>query len=624
MLSRACLRTGKRGRRILPVLVLAVIGLPAAAEKTQGQAPIVFRMFLFQGLRAEGRPGLKEADIFPVSSRPETAGIKRQIKGSENALSAVAIETLFEFYKLQAVDELFFHEAGWNRKEPADDLIMGPASSYRIRLDVRPTAADRFAVRALISKSKTQASTGRPYREAVLFDRELDLIIGEPVLAAMPHPEGDLFVFLWAAVGAPGERKNSVPDREPVYFVTPPQVRNQVRPSFPEELRQRNLGGRIGLKLTIDGKGNVSRVEVEKPLHAYLNYSAVQAFRQWTFDPVLIKGKPVMAAFRLDYEFNPWLYTREEAWAVEPPSGAAAAPPGELAGILAQAAVYCRKLAEVVSGYVCEESIQETHYDLLNSRRWRVLAVSRRSDLSVDEEETEATLSTKDRINQGQIADIQTGAGRILFRKFFQFFDPQRDKRRTYLCDYQIFKKAGVVEEHRKILKENGKKPSDPKRILQDRRFSALGSFFAPLRVLARDRQPQFLYWLAGEEKIGGRKARILMMAPKSGDRDGIWSARVWLDKTTLQVLKCEVDGLPFDGQEDILNECAGLNIQPQFLMSHEYKPEKDGVLFPWRSEILAAYPGIDPRGPSPRLKIFMTYEKYKFFSVATESEIIR
>ncbi len=283
-----------------------------------------------------------------------------------------------------------------------------------------------------------------------------------------------------------------------------------------------------------------------------------------------------------------------------------------------------RSMAGIISGYICEETIQETHYDLMNSRRWMILAVGPASKISQADAEDAERLSTRDPINQGLIGDGRIGDGRITFKSVFQAFDPQRDKRLKYLCDYQIFKKSGVVVEHRAILKENGKKPDDPKKTLQDRRYSALGSLFAPLRVLSKDRQPKFLYFLAGEEKLVGRQALILMITPKSGDQDGIRSAQVWLDKATRQVLKCEIEGIPLDGQEDILNECATLNVRPQFLTIHEYKAEKDGVLFPWRSEVEAAYPGIDPRGPSPRLKIAMSYDRYKFFAVDTEHEIIR
>ena len=276
------------------------------------------------------------------------------------------------------------------------------------------------------------------------------------------------------------------------------------------------MRGRIGLLIKIDEKGNVRHIDVEKPLHAYLNYSAVQAFLQWTFEPVRIREKPVKAAFRYGYDFNPWLYMQEETWAVTPPPGASATDRGDLGRVLDLGAAYCQKLASVASDYVCEESIQETHYDPLNNRRWHSLTVA-----STDKEEKQEEPFTKedpvfiDRINKGMIADEHKVVGRLLLEQWFQYVDPKRDKRNTYLCDYQIFRKDNTVQEHRNILKENGKKPADPNKILQDRRYSALGALFAPLKVLVKNRQLKFDYWITGEEKVNGKKARILTGFPQ-------------------------------------------------------------------------------------------------------------
>jgi TonB family protein len=590
---------------------------PVAAGEAQKQEPIVYRMFLFQGIREADPAGLKEAEMYPLSSRSETAGIKPLIKGPENALTAAIIEGLFEIYRLSAVDELFFHEAAWDKKKPSEDMITGAEAAYQIRLEARPTPE---TVKTKIKKYKVSASK-IPYGDATLFDGEIHLILDEPILAAIPNPDGDLFMILWVSAGAPAERRMSPPP-EKIYFVTPPHPIRQVRPSYPEELRLRGAAGRIGLLLTIDPQGGVVRVDVERPVQAYLDYAAVKAFRQWTFEPVLIKAKPVKAAFRWDYDFNPRLDERESPKFSEP--SAAPAPQGELAALLARAAAYCEKLAAILSGYICEESIQETHFDLVNSRRWSMLVVGTRPSLSESERAEQERLADRDRISQGMIADDRIGQGRILFTQAFQSFDPQRDKRVKYVCDYQIFKKDNVISEQRIVLRENGKKPAEAKKTLRDRRFSALASFYAPLRVLAADRQAKFAYWLAGEEKIAGRKAARLSIKPRAEDQDGIREAQVWLDRETGQVLKCEIEGIPLDGQEDILRECVKLNIQAQFLTTHEYKAEKSGILFPWRSEVLAAYPGLDPRGPSPRLKISMAYDKYKFFSVETEHEVIR
>jgi len=604
------------------LLVLGISLLPCQAETAD---PIVISLHLFQDMREEGQAGLKAVEILEAASRPELASLKASLGGSEAAQTAAAFEALLEIFGLRAVDDLFLHEAGWDGKASLlDDWIFGKTISFRVRLSPKRLSSQQIALHVLIDRAKTTDRTMTAAGAETIVAQDLVLNLGEPIIVGLPNTGGDHFLLAWAAIGTPGQKPKAV--KETIYYVNPPKPLTQVQPYFPEELRRRNIRGRIGLRITIDEKGNVRHVDVEKRIHAYLNYAAVQAFLQWTFEPVRIKEKPVVAAFRLGYDFNPWLYMQEETWAVTPPPGASVATQGDLGRVLDQTAEYCQKLASVASDYVCEESIQETHYDLLNNRRWSVLTVvtTDKTDKQENPKIMQENPEFIDRINKGLIANDQKVVGRILLEKWFQYVDPKRDKRNIYLCDYQIFRKDKVVEEHRNILKENGKKPVDPKKVLQDRRFSALGSLFAPLKVLAKNRQPKFDYWIAGEEKVNGKKALILTASPKSGDEDGIWWARIWVDKGNFQVLKCEIEGVPIDGHEDILNECAFLNIRPHFLMTYEYKTEKNGALFPWRSEILVAYSGIGAGGPVPRLKISMNYDQYKFFGVATESQVIR
>jgi len=601
------------------------LGISFFPEQGLSAEPAVIRLHLFQGIRADDQAGLSEVQNIPIASRPEFAAIKTALGRKEATRTGATLDTLLNVYNLQAIDDLFFHEAGWDGKTPFREVwIFGKTLSYRINLVPKRLSPLQLAVRVAIDKVKTSERSTATFGAETIVTQDLVLDYGEPILIGLPNPAGDYFLMAWASSGTLEERKPTPPNKETIFYVTPPKARNQILPSFPRELQRRNLAGRIGLRITIDEKGSVRRVDIEKPLHAYLNYAAVQAFRQWTFEPVQLKGKSVLASFRYGYDFNPWFYLDEEVWAEAQPSGADTISQVELERILEKAAEYCRTLASVVSDYVCEESIQETHYDLLNSRRWSEWAVFMTAKMSAEEHDDDRTRPTTDWINSGLIAGERDHRGRLLYTQMFQSVDPRRDKRNVYLCDYQIYKKAGAVEEHRTILKENRRKPADPKKILKDRRFSALGSFFAPLRVLAKDRQPKFIFGIAGEEKVNGKKALILTASPKSDDENGIRAARIWVDKASFQVMKCEIEGVPIDGHEDILNECASLNIRPLFLMTHEYEAEKKGVLFPWRSEVLVAYPGIDPGGPLPRLKIFMNYDKYKFFTVDTESGVIR
>ena len=607
------------------VIAMSALFLSGAVSSLQSYQPapkLVIHMFLFQDVRGAGQEGAKEAEDYFISNRAEFGAVRGLLKGPENALTAAVSDALIALYHPAAVEELFFHEAVWDKKMPADDWVIGAASSFHVRLLPLPKENERSLVRVSVSKSKTKPLNEMAAAAAAALAVDIDMAKEEPRLVLFPRPEGDLYFFVWAAPGELISRLTSGPPKETIRFVQPPRALSKVQPLFPEELRRRNARGQIGLLLTIDEKGSVRRIGIEKPVHPYLNYSAVQAFLKWTFEPVLINGKPIKAMFRYTYDFNPWLSMEEETWPEESPSGATANP-GSLREILIKAGAYGRKLAAEASDYVCEEAIREVQYDPLADRHWAVIAVvpSSRQDNGISGDRDE-NASGFENFNMDSIAGGLPVYGRPAFEHWFQYVDPRRDKRVEYLCDYQIFHKENTLQEHRTILKENGRKPGGKDQLLQDRRYSALGALFAPLRILLGNRQAKYDFHLAGEEKVHGEKACILLALPKSGYESGILQARLWIDKASSGILKCEVEGIPLDGQEDILNECAYLNIRPHFLMTYEYKTDHNGVLFPWRSEVLVAYSGIDAGGPVPRLKISMSYDKYRFFSVATEHQI--
>jgi hypothetical protein len=143
--------------------------------------------------------------------------------------------------------------------------------------------------------------------------------------------------------------------------------------------------------------------------------------------------------------------------------------------------------------------------------------------------------------------------------------------------------------------------------------------------VLAPEKQAEFSYILPDTDNFHGKKAYVIEAAPRYGVEDWIWSARVWIDAGSYQILKCEVEGIPTDGYDELLNDCAMLNIKPIFITTHEYRTEKGGILFPSRSSVRVAYPGVDFfRGVVDKIKINFTYENYKFFTVETDQEVIK
>jgi len=607
------------------------IGLILLAPWIFATQHIIIQIHLFQGVWMEDQPGLKKFEVLTTSSRPELSSLKDKATSSERELTAAAINSLLDLYGLQTVEDLFLHEKWWDGKDLHDiqwdgrirpeqagerkfpDLfsdIIGKEASYGINLSLKKLPLQKTALHTVISKTKKSGG------KEVIVDQELVLEVGDPVIVGVPYEGRAHFMMVLLTMGDPSAHKpepEKVKKPRQIYFFAAPKPVTQVQPSYPEELRRRLIGGPIGLRITIDEKGVVRRVEVEKPLYPYLNYTTVQAFRQWTFEPIRIEGKPVPAAFRYTYSFYPRAYGQENSRTETPPAGSDPSSQEQLRTVLDRSGDYCQKLASTVLDFICEETIKETHYNLINNINWMVLAIQHTAKAS-----TKITRANDEFADTAWIGE----QARIVGRQ--QIMDPQLTIRNDFVCDYLIVRKAGAVEERRIILKENGRKNTDRNKLLKERRFSGLSSLLAPLRVLARDRQPRFNFRIIDEEKVHGNKAFVVEAVPKSGNEDGIWSARIWFDEASFQILKSEIEGVPIDGYEDVLDDCAILNIKPVFTMTHEYRTEKNGVLFPSRSKVHAAYPEVDYRGPVEKMAINLTYDKYKFFTVETDTRIIK
>jgi len=628
------------------VLVLAA-GVLWAAEN------ILIRVHVFRGTRMEDFQELKQIEVLTTSSRPELASLKEKTAGSEGQLTAAVIDALLDIYDLPAIDDLFVHEKWWDGKNLHDkqwdgrirpqeqlafksssrleEVVLGKEASYRIKFSPQTLPSRQIAFRLVVSKTIKKPEDAGGDMETIV-DRELVLDLGDPVIIAVPVKGQAYFMMVLATTGNPSAKTPEPEKARNIEIVAAPKAVVRVQPSYPEELRQRRIGGEIGLRILIDEKGAVQAIAVVNPTHPYLNYSAVQAIRRWTFEPVLIKGKPVPVMFLYSYNFYPSLYMPTSIPRASFPVRSDSIPQEVLPVILERSGEYCQKLAGAVLDFVCEETIKETRYSLLKNMQWGFLAVGPRLTKTDQGMFYVIPDNAKPSVAMGFFGAMDSksdliedrGRNAPLSVTAVQIMDPKQTRRNNFICDYQIIKKAGAVEERRIILKENGRKNTDRNKILDEERFSALSSLFAPLRVLARDRQPRFDYRIIDEEKVNGKIALVLEALPKSGDEDGIWSARVWIDKQSHQILKDEITGVPVEGYEDVLNDCATLNIKPDFVSTHEYRMEKNGVLFPSRSKIHVAYPGIDPRSAIPKDAINLTYDKYKFFTVETESQVIK
>jgi protein TonB len=86
--------------------------------------------------------------------------------------------------------------------------------------------------------------------------------------------------------------------------VTPPVVRRQVQPEYPDNAVARKLVGTVDLEIIILKDGTVGPVRVTKSLDPELDQKAIECVQKWLFVPGKFRGEPVDVIAGIEVTFN--------------------------------------------------------------------------------------------------------------------------------------------------------------------------------------------------------------------------------------------------------------------------------------------------------------------------------
>jgi TonB family protein len=84
----------------------------------------------------------------------------------------------------------------------------------------------------------------------------------------------------------------------------PPKPRFQVTPLYPENCKLKGIEGTVTLFVQTDESGKVKAVRVWQKADADLDKAALEALRQWTFDPFIGKDKPAAGSFFMTVDYK--------------------------------------------------------------------------------------------------------------------------------------------------------------------------------------------------------------------------------------------------------------------------------------------------------------------------------
>ena len=85
--------------------------------------------------------------------------------------------------------------------------------------------------------------------------------------------------------------------------IQPPRLLKKVNPVYPEEARKKGVQGVVILEAKIDESGRVMDAMILRSVPG-LDQAAIDALRQWVYEPMVIGGKPAKALFTVTVKFQ--------------------------------------------------------------------------------------------------------------------------------------------------------------------------------------------------------------------------------------------------------------------------------------------------------------------------------
>jgi len=86
--------------------------------------------------------------------------------------------------------------------------------------------------------------------------------------------------------------------------VSPPRVIYQPEPEFSEEARKAKFQGICTLALVVGADGRPSQIRVQSSLGMGLDEKAIEAVKNWKFEPAMKDGHPVPVAIAVEVDFH--------------------------------------------------------------------------------------------------------------------------------------------------------------------------------------------------------------------------------------------------------------------------------------------------------------------------------
>jgi len=200
----------------------------------------------------------------------------------------------------QQVDLLSAEDTAAKKEEKKEEKLVEPTEELKAEEEPPPDAAE------MLKNLELSALQPAPELEAASLSAITDALNG---IAGGGEFGESLSFASGGRIGGTGKAGDLDQATENVFSMADidqkPRAVFQAAPQFPSALRGKKLEGVVTLIFVVDAKGKVLDPRVEKSTHPAFERPALEALRQWKFEPGLKGGQRVPCKMRVPIRFQP-------------------------------------------------------------------------------------------------------------------------------------------------------------------------------------------------------------------------------------------------------------------------------------------------------------------------------
>jgi len=141
---------------------------------------------------------------------------------------------------------------------------------------------------------KVKEKTKKLLEAEIILPQEKTSIFGFENSAGIPY-----FISLQRG------RDEKIIGKEPLLIasIKRPKLIRRINPKYPKEALREQISGKVVLECTTDIYGRVTKLEVKEG-HPILSMAAIEAVKQWVYEPFIINKEPCGVKFSVTINFN--------------------------------------------------------------------------------------------------------------------------------------------------------------------------------------------------------------------------------------------------------------------------------------------------------------------------------